>query len=123
MKRTVTITLRVDPAAHGCPDTRESAAIISLALLAGGAATDPRYGVTIAVPLESDKDGGTMKLRRTDLLPPQESLSLVEDKDDTSSDEDICDRCGCPRWMHDNGDNDGTACDCGRCAKFKKPRP
>lgn len=45
----------------------------------------------------------------------EEAMRIDDEDGDTSSDSDLCDRCGCDRGAHEEGE-----CYCGRCRRFKE---
>jgi hypothetical protein len=48
----------------------------------------------------------------------EEAMRIDDEDGDTSSDSDVCDRCGCSRDAHEN---DGRGeCACGGCRRFKE---
>jgi hypothetical protein len=44
----------------------------------------------------------------------EDAMRIDDDDGDTSSDVDPCDRCGCARSDHEEGE-----CYCGQCRRFK----
>jgi hypothetical protein len=50
-------------------------------------------------------------------MPEDDDFVYVGDDDDTESDFDVCETCGCPRGKHEDS---RKACACGRCKRFKE---
>ena len=48
-----------------------------------------------------------------------DDYEAIDDTDDVGDGEnDPCDRCDCPRYLHEDGDG---PCTCGKCRKFRRP--